>query len=60
MKHASANWIRQLVDSGNGKMLYPWSEQHAETSKTMIKHFILTLMFIIENLPSKYNIKLAT
>ncbi|XP_073818455.1 ectopic P-granules autophagy protein 5 isoform X2 [Musca autumnalis] len=56
IRQSSANWIRQLVESGNGKRLLPWSEQHANTSKIMIKNFIQTLMFIMENLPISHKI----
>ncbi|XP_059219883.1 ectopic P granules protein 5 homolog isoform X1 [Stomoxys calcitrans] len=56
IQQSSANWIRQLVDSGNGKMLYPWSAQHAKTSKVMIKNFVQTLMFILQNLPISHKI----
>ncbi|XP_005180740.1 ectopic P granules protein 5 homolog isoform X2 [Musca domestica] len=56
IRQFSANWIRQLVESGNGKRLLPWSEQHAKTSKIMIKNFTQTLMFIMENLPISHKI----
>lgn len=53
IQQSSANWIKQLFNSVNGKMLYPWSEQHAGSSRVIIKNFIRTLIFVMENLPSK-------
>ena len=53
IQQLSANWIRQLVNSVNGKVLYPWSEQQADSSRIIIKNFIRTLIFVLENLPSK-------
>ncbi|TMW41895.1 hypothetical protein DOY81_013025, partial [Sarcophaga bullata] len=49
--HLSANWTRQLVNSVNGKVLYPWREQQADSSRIIIKNFIRTLIFVLENLP---------
>ncbi|XP_065371725.1 ectopic P granules protein 5 homolog isoform X2 [Calliphora vicina] len=56
IQESSANWIRQLINSVNGKMLYPWSEQHAGSSRIIIKNFIRTLIFILENLPISHKI----
>lgn len=53
IQQLSANWIRQLVNSVNGKVLYPWSEQQTDSSRIIIKNFIRTLIFVLENLPSK-------
>lgn len=52
MPHQTSNWIRQLADTGHGKILFPWSKQHAETSKSIVTPFVNTLIFILENLPS--------
>uniref|UniRef100_A0A1A9W6G3 Ectopic P granules protein 5 homolog n=1 Tax=Glossina brevipalpis TaxID=37001 RepID=A0A1A9W6G3_9MUSC len=51
MPHPTSNWIHQLADTGHGKMLFPWSKQHAKTSKIIVKSFITTLIFVLENLP---------
>ncbi|KAM7362755.1 ectopic P-granules autophagy protein 5 [Cochliomyia hominivorax] len=56
IQQSSANWIRQLFNSVNGKMLYPWSEQHAGSSRVIIKNFIRTLIFVMENLPISHKI----
>ncbi|XP_037885384.1 ectopic P granules protein 5 homolog isoform X1 [Glossina fuscipes] len=51
MPYQTSNWIRQLADTGHGKILFPWSKQHAKTSKIIVTPFINTLIFILENLP---------
>uniref|UniRef100_A0A1A9VTB9 Uncharacterized protein n=1 Tax=Glossina austeni TaxID=7395 RepID=A0A1A9VTB9_GLOAU len=51
MPHQTSNWIRQLADTGHGKILFPWSKQHAKTSKSIVTPFVNTLIFILENLP---------
>ncbi|TMW39335.1 hypothetical protein DOY81_015585, partial [Sarcophaga bullata] len=48
IQQLSANWIRQLVNSVNGKVLYPWSEQQADSSRIIIKNFIRTLIFVLK------------
>ncbi|XP_037950670.1 ectopic P granules protein 5 homolog isoform X2 [Teleopsis dalmanni] len=54
MQVATSNWIRQFIE--NGKVLYPWSDQHVETCKVIIDPFIRTLIFVLEYLPASHKI----
>ncbi|XP_017041076.1 LOW QUALITY PROTEIN: ectopic P granules protein 5 homolog [Drosophila ficusphila] len=50
-----AHWIRQLTP-GQSKVLLPWSEQHVNSSKLMIRSFVATILQVLQYLPSSSKI----
>ncbi|XP_034112376.2 ectopic P granules protein 5 homolog [Drosophila albomicans] len=52
---AAAHWIRQLSPE-QGKILLPWSEAQVDSSKLMIRSFIVSVLQVVQYLPSSNKI----
>lgn len=52
---AAAHWIRQLSPD-QGKILLPWSEPQVESSKLLVRSFMVSVLQVIQYLPASNKI----
>ncbi|XP_034484557.1 ectopic P granules protein 5 homolog [Drosophila innubila] len=52
---AAAHWIRQLSPD-QGKILLPWSEAQVDSSKLLIRSFIVSVLQVVQYLPASNQI----